>query len=153
MKKVSPSRTRERTAQRRISRVLIVNAIGVLVAIPALMYSFYLESPATIVQGAARLMASAEISLTAAIPENPYNTLAGQLSAEQTRLDTRQTALNARESALNKKGLFGIDWGFISACISVFLLILVALNFYFDMRRSKGRRDPLTRKFLVDLRS
>ena len=45
------------------------------------------------------------------------------------------------------------DLGLAGFGLSVFLLILVGLNFYFDMRRRSGApKGALARKFLVDLR-
>jgi predicted PurR-regulated permease PerM len=136
----------------RVSRTLLVNAIGILVALPAIGYSFYLATPVSLAQNGERLLADAGVSMSADVPANPYNTLAAQLDTEQAALDQRAATLNAQESAINQQNSSASDWGLASIGISVFLLILVSLNFYLDMRRRRPQTDPLAKKFLVDLR-
>ncbi len=148
MAKKSPPRK----GRRRASRSVVVGAIGLLVAVPTIGYSMYLDTPAGLAGSAQRLMADAAVSMSASVPANPYNTLASQLSAEQAQLDQREATLNAQESAINEQSAPAEDWTFASLALSILLLILVALNFYFDMRRRRPRQDPLAQKFLVDLR-
>lgn len=137
----------------RTKRTLVVNAIALLVAVPALVYSFSLGAPQTVVQNTQRLVADASVGMSASVPANPYNTLAGQLSAEQAALDARAGQLVAKQSALNAQNVLVQDLGLAGFGLSVFLLILVGLNFYFDMRRRSGvLQGALAKKFLVDLR-
>jgi hypothetical protein len=92
--------------------------------------------------------------MSASVPANPYNTLAAQLSDEQSQLDQRAAQLAAKQSALNSQSVLVQDLGLAGFGLSVFLLILVGLNFYFDIRRRSGApQGALERKFLVDLRS
>jgi len=137
----------------RTKRMLFVNAIALLIAIPALAYSFSLGTPGGLAENTQRLVADAAISMSASVPANPYNTLAAQLSDEQAQLDARAAQLAAKQSALNAQDVLVQDLGLAGFGLSVFLLILVGLNFYFYMRRRSGApQGALARKFLVDLR-
>ena len=142
---------RKYSRERKFSSVT-VNVLGLLVALPAFGYSLYLYPPTELVQSAQRLAADASLSLSAAVPENPYNTLAAQLSDKQAQLDQQEAQLRNQEAAANQKTLLGQDWGLVSFGISILVLVLVGLNFYLDMRRRNPKPDALTRKFLVDLR-
>lgn len=144
--------TRRRTSRAHLSRSTIVNAIGLLVAIPAFSYSLYVYSPGALAESAGRLVADATMSLTASVPANPYNTLAQELSDKQAALDREQAQLSAKESAASGTSSSAVYFGLASFCISVLVLMLVGLNFYLDMRRKYPRADALSRKFLVDLR-
>ncbi len=142
-----------RRVRSRTKRALVVNAIALLVAIPALAYSFSLGAPENLAQNTQRLVADAAVSMSAAVPANPYNTLAQQLADKQAQLDARAAQLSAKQSAQNAQDKLVQDLGLAGFGLSVFLLILVGLNFYFDMRRRSGApQGALARKFLVDLR-
>jgi hypothetical protein len=134
-----------------MKRVNVINAIALLVALPALSYSLYVGSPVHVAQSAQRLMADAAVSMSASIAPNPYNTEAEQLAAKEARLNERAAQLTAQQNDLSSQGVIRENLGLISFFISLLLLVLVGLNFYFDRRRAM----PLTRrsqKFLVDLR-
>jgi hypothetical protein len=142
-----------RRSQNRTKRVLVVNALALLVAVPALAYSFSLGEPGGLAQNTQRLVADAAVSMSASVPANPYNTLAAQLSDEQAKLDARASQLSAEQISLNSQSAIIQDLGLAGFGLSVFLLILVGLNFYFDVRRRSGApQGALARKFLVDLR-
>ena len=128
--------------------------MALIIAVPALSYSASLiGSPIYAAQGAQRLMADASASLSAAVPANPYNTLASELADKQTQLDARAAQLSAEQSVINSKSILAEDLGMAGFALGVFLLVLIGLNFYFDMRRRSGVvQGPLERKFLVDLR-
>lgn len=136
---------------RGVGRNIIVNAVALLVAIPTLSYSLYIDSPYTLSESALRLMADAAVGMSASIEPNPYNTLAQQLSNKEALLNERETQITSQERAgIERASSLGI-FGFVSFCISIFLLILVGINFYFDIRR-RQKGGWLARKFLVDLR-
>ena len=142
-----------RRGRNRTKRMLVVNTLALLVAVPALAYSFSLGVPGGLVENTQRLVADVGVSMSASVPANPYNTLATQLSDEQAQLDARATQLAAQQASLNSRNMLVQDLGLAGFGLSVFLLLLVGLNFYFDMRRrSGGPQGALARKFLVDLR-
>lgn len=143
-------RQSSRRSRERLPRSTIVNAVALLVALPALGYSFYIDAPASLAENAERLMADSAVSMSASVPANPYNTLAQQLTDKQTQLDQEQASLNAEEAAARNSPAEYL--GIASLCLSIFLLLLVGLNFYFDMRRKSPPRSALEKKFLVDLR-
>ena len=135
-----------------VRRSVVVGAIGIMVALPAIAYSLYLDYPVNIAADGQRLMADAAVSLSASVPDNPYGDLAQQLSDKETQLDEREATLAADQAAADQRNAAAKDFGFVSLCISVFLLILVSLNFYLDMRRKRPVVSARERKFLVDLR-
>lgn len=84
--------------------------------------------------------AAAVSAITTSVPRNEVNVLAQALEEKRVALDEREVELTARESALaqrvaeevrkeNRKTLFVI------LGTALVLLILVLLNFYFDLRR------------------
>ena len=150
MSRTTPAHSRHS----RSGRVFVTNAVALLIAVPSLTYfGSLLGAPDNLSLGAQRLMADAAVSLSAAVPSNPYNTLAAQLADKQTQLDARAAQLSAEQSILNSKNVLAEDLGMAGFGLSVFLLILIGLNFYLDMRRRSGApQGALERKFLVDLR-
>jgi len=82
---------------------------------------------------------------------DPYNTLAAQLAEKEAQLNEREAAVAAGSvnTAANNLSL-GEILGASSFFISIILLILVAMNFYFDAKRGKSLTLP--RKYFVDLR-
>ena len=142
------------SARKRRVRFIAVNAAALVVAVASLAYSLSIAPPAQMAASAKRLMADASVSMSASVPANPYNTLAAQLTQKQNALDARAAQLEAQQATINSRDAIIQDLGLAGFGLSIFLLILVGLNFYLDGRR---RRDmdmgPLARKFLVDLRS
>lgn len=120
--------------------------LALLLAVPVLAYSLYVNTPGEYAKNAGAMLASAA-NMSASVPENPYNTLAAALADRESQLDQREAALNAAAS----KGLsFSEMLGASSFFISLILLILVALNFYYDVKR--GKLAAIPRRFQVDLR-
>ena len=127
---------------------LSINAAGLLVAFIGVSFPFSMQSPGRVLSGVQSFVASAGATLTVGVAENPYNTLAQQLSVKQLSLEEREAALKAREE---KQGFFARSdlFSIASFILSVVLLILVGLNFYMDWRR--GRKKVISGKFQVDL--
>jgi len=84
------------------------------------------------------------VGMSAVVPENGFNTLAQQLEEEKQAILEREKILSEREAALtnelsrervgaeNRMAIYG-------TAITFTLLILVISNFYFDIRRERGR--------------
>lgn len=93
-------------------------------------------------------------AITTSVPRNEVNVLAQALDDERAKLDVRAVELDQREAALalrvaeevrreNRKTLFAI------LGTALLLLILILLNFYFDLRRdphasASGTEDEST---------
>lgn len=86
-------------------------------------------------------------AITTSVPQNEVNVLAQALDEKRAALDEREVELTARESALafrvaeevrkeNRKTLFVI------LGTALLLLVLVLLNFYFDLRRDSRPAAP-----------
>src|SRR6185437_7399647 len=96
-----------------------LNAGLLAAAVLFMVYATFTQAPERAWSDARVMLAATGASLTAAVPVNPYNTLATQLQQEQQQLDARQAALNAEQTASS-----GIDWGFYSLCVSAALFVL-----------------------------
>jgi hypothetical protein len=88
--------------------------------------------------------AASVIGMGASIEPNEYNTLAQELEKRSEDLDRREAEIRAREAAL------GVDGGspIVSARVAYFfggitllLLTLILLNFYFDWKRNRASRS------------
>lgn len=123
-----------------------INILALLLAVPVLAYSLYVSTPSEYAKNAGSMLASAA-NMSASVPENPYNTVAAQLAQKEAQLDQREAELAARAS---QGPSFSEMLGVSSFFISLLLLLLVALNFYYDVQR--GRLGAIPRKFQVDLR-
>jgi hypothetical protein len=127
-----------------------VSIVALLVAIPALLYTLSIGTPREYAENA-RVMLAGAASMSASVPENPYNSLAAALAEKEAQLDQREAELVAQNSSRATENLsFGEILGMSSFFMSLLILLLVALNFYYDVRR--GGSSPMPRKFLVDLR-
>jgi len=131
-----------------LRREIPLNALALGVAISGFLIPVFTQSPSDFVQDARGMLADSGTALSAAIPPNPYNSLADQLDQKEQELNQREAALDARSS----NGLFatGNIYGFISFILSLILCGLVGLNFYLDSRRGK-KRGFLPGKYSVDL--
>ena len=89
-------------------------------------------------------------SMYASVPANPDNTVAAQLAAKEAELNRREAEMTTREHSPSPMSL-GEILGASSFFLSLIVLLLVALNFYFDARRGKSL-PIMPRKFFVDLR-
>lgn len=112
-----------------------LSLLAVLVAIGGMYLSADSVERTPLAIDAQALMGAASVSISAAIAPNPDNTLASQLRAKQEQLDAREASLNSRAQTASDS--FS-DWGFRAFVLSSVLLVLVALNFYFDMKRARA---------------
>lgn len=129
-------------------RVTYLNIGMSALAVIFLGYAALTSSPASISRAAEDTLAA--VGLAASVPANPYNTLAQQLSDKQTQLDQQAAQLAVQEKNNMSAATSASDrLGFYSLCISAALFILVAINFYLDIRR---REEGPGRKFSIDLR-
>lgn len=118
--------------------------LGVLVAIGGLYYGVDTFGPGLLAQRGEAFVANASVSISAAIPPNPDNTLAQELRA-------KQEALDARERSLMTGSTTSTDWGFRAFVLSALLLMLMIVNFYLDIRRA--RRLEYARTYSIALRT
>lgn len=113
-----------------------IRALGAFVAVGAMTYAVFVNGPSLIATQTGGMLASATVSISAAIPPNPYNTLAHDLAAKEASLTEREAALATRENSTSVSGVSGgVPWGALSFVLSLSLLILLVINFYLDMRR------------------
>lgn len=138
--------SRLRRGKIRLSVPLRPIALGV--ALGGMLLPVLMQTPERITRNAENMLAGAGATLSASVPENPYNTLAQQLQEEQAALDEREAALNEKESDIGPSA--GEIFGVMSFVMSVVLLGLLGLNFYMDSRRN--RKPGISSKFSVDLR-
>lgn len=127
-----------------------LNAVAILVAFVGLSFPVVAQSPADLISTGRAMVAATGATLTVGVAENPYNTLAQQLTVKQLSLQEREAQVDAREAALKRPRL-GDIFGFASFVMSILLLVLIGLNFYMDWRRG-GRQLLARNKFQVDLR-
>jgi hypothetical protein len=132
-----------------------LTALALFVAMTGLSYPLFTSTPGELAARAGSLVAagSSAVSMSIAIPDNPYNSLAEQLKQKQIELDQREVALNGKTPVAGStpKGAFGDNLGVYSFFISIILLVLVGINFYYDAERRK-KRTPVPGKYSVDLR-
>ncbi len=87
----------------------------------------------------------AQVGLSVGVLPNPYNTLDAQLNQKQAYLNEEQSYLNAQEAALASTSAAAspltspLGWYLLAAIFALF--VLVVLNFYFDLRRSRGAEE------------
>lgn len=106
--------------------------------------AFFSATPGSLATNAQDTLAAVGVSV--GVAPNQYNTVAQQLSDKSAQLDAQQAQIDAERSAQSR----GDRLGFYSLCISAALFLLVAVNFYFDVRRRSG--GARTAPFSVDLR-
>ncbi|MFM2330855.1 MAG: hypothetical protein RLZZ26_362 [Candidatus Parcubacteria bacterium] len=142
-----PKRPRKRNIP--ISRI---NLSGGIVAVALLGYALLLASPSELALTARTQLAAASVSISAGVPANPDNTLAGQLEQKSAQLDVQQQHIQDLQQSLSSSA--NDTLGFYSLIASIFVFLLISVNFYFDWRRSRGQGDSLlTRPFTVNLQS
>lgn len=120
-----------------------LSLLTILVAVGGMYAGASTIPSASVATRAASMLGAASVSISAAIPANPDNTLARKLSEKQAELD-------AREAALLQPARSGFDWGFLAFILSAGLLVLVIINFYLDIRRMQAL--VASRTYAVDLR-
>lgn len=122
--------------------------IALGVALSGMLVPVLMQTPERLTQNTESMIAGAGATLSASVPENPYNTLAQQLQDEQAALNEREAELKKKENNVGPSA--GEIFGVMSFVMSVILLGLLGLNFYMDSRRNK--RPAVSSKFSVDLR-
>lgn len=123
-------------------RANAINVIALMVAAPLLGYSFAHAGPEALAARAQSMLANASVGMSAGVTPNPYNDLAKQLNAKAASLEQKESALSSRSTTSDQ-------YGFYAFVMSSILLILVAINFYFDIRR---KRVLTPSRYAVDLR-
>ena len=130
------------------TRIGYINATALMLAAVLFGFAVITSTPSSLVQHTRELFAA--VGVTIAVAPNPYNTVAQQLSAKETQLTQREAQLSAQEDATARSQTTSSDrYGFYSVCMSSVLVVLVGLNFYFDIRRRS--REPRS-AYSVDLR-
>ena len=131
------SRTRERSRS--------VNLLLLSLGLFLLSFSILTTAPQRFALSTERFLAASTVSLGAGVGSTPENTLMSQLQQRAQELGDREAQFDARQ-----QGGFPQRLGMYSFYISMLVLVLVAVNFYFDMRR----RSPMQRadRLSVDLR-
>ena len=133
-------------------RVKYINTGMLALAAVFLSYTALTATPSSLLGNAQTMLASAGVGVSVAVAPNPYNTLAQQLSNKEAQLNQQSAFLAAQEQTINSSAPTAPAnrYGFYSLCVSMALFVLVAINFYFDIRR----RDKATPAgtFSVDLR-
>ena len=88
-------------------------------------------------------------SLSAAIEQNPVNTLAQQFDQKGKELTAREAQLLLREQELGAKYQESIESNrrltlYVLGGITLLLLLLIFMNFYYDIKREEERERSLT---------
>jgi hypothetical protein len=135
---------RKRNTRGILYRPVPLNYLALGIALSGFLIPIYTQSPMGLIQDAQSMLADSGASLSAAVPENPYNLAAEELAAKEQALNEREAALDTPRTSL------GDIFGFASFALSVILCALVALNFYLDSHRGK-RRGVAPGKYSVDL--
>lgn len=123
---------------------------ALIIAIPLFGYSLNAAAPIHLARATGSMLANASVGVSAAVPPNPDNTLNAQLNEKAARLDAREAKVQAEEQKPRPPTL-NDTLGMYSFFISLALFVLVALNFYFDMRRRSSAQ--MSTSYSVNLRS
>ena len=88
-------------------------------------------------------------SFSAAIEQTPVNTLAQQFDQKGKELTAREAQLLLREQELGAKYQESIDSNrrltlYVLGGITLLLLLLIFMNFYYDIKREEERERSLT---------
>ena len=88
-------------------------------------------------------------SLSAAIEPTPVNMLAQQFELKEKELTAREAELLEREKQLDAKYQESIDANrrltlYVLGGITLLLLLLIFMNFYYDIKREEERERSLT---------
>jgi hypothetical protein len=132
-------------ARRRSHRRHPVHLAGLFVSAGALTVMLSLTTATQLWDTAKVMTASATVGASASVAPNEHNVLAQQLAEKERMLAEREAAVARNE---NERWAFGSadTLALSSVILSLVLLALVGINFYFDMRRG------LPRVLTVDLR-
>ncbi len=126
-----------------------INVSGMTLAALLFGYALLTSTPGSLRQSTQDMFAA--VGVTLAVAPNQYNSQAQQLAAKETLLNKREADLATKErTATQVVAAIDNNLGLYSLLASLVLCILIACNFYFDMRRSQ--RATFGQKFSVDLR-
>lgn len=132
-------------ARRRTLRRHPVHVAGLFASLGALTVMMSLTTATQLWDTTKVMTASATVGASASVPANEHNVLAQQLAEKERALTEREAAV--AESELSQWTFGSTDTLALSSVVLSFvLLVLVGINFYFDMRRG------LPSVFAVDLR-
>jgi hypothetical protein len=122
-----------------------VHALGLITSIGALTVMMSLTTATELWDTAKIMTASASVGTYAHVPANEHNVLAQQLAEKERSLNDREALLAQQE---RDRWSFGStdSLAFSGVVLSLALLVLVSLNFYFDFHRG------LPKSLAVDLR-
>ncbi len=111
--------------------------LGLFIALVLMTYALSLASPQMLANTAGQLVANAMVGMNAGVLPNEFNSLAQALQDKETELKEREARLGGVEI---EGGMFSTNTlAVASLAVSILLVILVGLNFFFDLRR--GRRN------------
>lgn len=117
-------------------------------------YSAYMGVPTLIAINTSSMLASVQIGTTASVEPNPYNTLAKQLSDKERLLDQRERDIAAQESSKSASSRsVSSDLALYSFIMSMVLALLVAVNFFLDLRRARAAKDIVTPRSIINMRN
>ncbi len=124
--------------------------LGLLTALVLMTYALSLASPQMLANTAGQLVANAMVGMNAGVLPNEFNSLAQALEDKEAELKEREARLSGVEI---EGGMFSTNTlAVASLAVSILLVILVGLNFFFDVRR--GRRNAVVMGSVpIDLRA
>lgn len=85
----------------------------------------------------ARVGLALDVTSSASVPANPFNTLALQLREKEALLDAREQELEQIKTSLSGETDFLRQWLVYLIPLVAALIILVIMNFYFDYKERK----------------
>lgn len=135
--------------KKKVPKANPIALIGCAVAIGAFLYAVASDVPSQVAFRVGSSLAAAEVSISAAVPPNPDNTLAAQLQQKEQELDQREQVVKQMERDAASHPVDSL--GLYALIASVVLFLLIGINFFLDMRRRAGKENVLTKTFLVDL--
>ena len=108
------------------------------------VYSAYSGAPHDAIARTQSMLAAATVGTSAAVEPNPYNTWNQQLTEKEKALALREKTIAALEDKFSGSSVITpqSNLPLYSFCLSLFLTILVGLNFYFDWRRGASHDTP-----------
>ncbi len=107
------------------------------VAVVLFGYSVTHMSPALLLQSSTDILATAVVSMSAGVEENPDNMLARQLAQKEAELAAREERLS--DPVVRKNGIepFIDRYAIYSFGMSIILFVLLIINYVMDWRRSR----------------
>jgi hypothetical protein len=109
------------------------------------VYGAYTGAPHDAFTRTQSMLAAATVGTSAAVAPNPYNTWNQQLTEKEKALALREKTIAALEAKFSgsNPAVPQSNLPLYSFGMSIFLAVLVGLNFYFDWRRSAVQDSPL----------